>query len=456
MERFEVGVTVRKGSAGRAVLLHPRMLERLGATERRPWTLRFGTRRVAGSLKGEPGLAEDQVLVPAPMAEALGLPPHTRLTIWQEARTTLACGPLLGYVTSRAALRALRSGDGDPLFARLAAAAHEAGSVLIVFSPNDIRWERAAVRAEQIEAPAGGPVRREGGFFPLPRVILYPTAVADGPTPRQLAAQARSLDCTVLSHRKIRKLETYQLLQRVPELRSYLPYTDRLTPESLARAMRRYADLYLKPDDLSKGRGVHRLTRLRSGGWLLSHRGTEGNVERVLADVAAVRSAIVPLLRNRSVYLIQEGLPLATYLGNRFDMRALVQRNGAGRWTVSGVAARIAPVGSAITSPRSGGLVASPEQVLRHVFADRGRAVLAAVQDAALAVARAIDAGLGPVYELGIDLGVLQDGTVRLIEVNGMPLKVSLRRLGDPFADQRMDRCPVHYAAWLDLGGNRR
>ena len=72
-----------------------------------------------------------------------------------------------------------------------------------------------------------------------------------------------------------------------------------------------------------------------------------------------------------------------------------------------------------------------------------------------LAVAGAIDAALGPVYELGIDLGVLQDGTVRLIEVNGMPLKVSLQRLGDPWSEQRIWRVPVHYAAWLDIGGNR-
>lgn len=97
-----------------------------------------------------------------------------------------------------------------------------------------------------------------------------------------------------------------------------------------------------------------------------------------------------------------------------------------------------------------------PELVLQHVFGSRGRSVLADVKEATRAIARAMDAALGPLYELGIDLAVLDDGSVRLIEVNGMPLKVSLHRLDDPFANERIDRYPVHYAAWLEIRGTGR
>lgn len=455
MERFEVDVIIREGEPGNAVKVAPALLERLGAQEHRPLSLRFGTRRVEGRLEGEPGLPPGQVLVPAPIAERLGLPGATRMSIWREGGAALAFGPLIGYVTSRAVLQDLRAGEAVPPYIHMGVAAREAGGVLILFSPSDIRWEQGRVRGERIEVAAGATARVASGWFPLPRVILYPQALEVGPTPRQLAARVRSLGAVVLSHRKIRKLETYAVLRRVPELRRYLPRTARLTRETLARALRRSDDLYLKPDDLSRGRGVHRLRR-RAGGWRLTYRRPAGNVNRFLPDLAAVHQAVAPLLRARSVYLIQEGLPLATFLGNRFDMRALVQKDGQGRWVVSGVVARIAPEGSAITSPRSGGLVALPEQVLRHAFGERGSAVLTEVKEAALAIARAIDAALGPRYELGIDLGVLQDGTVRLIEVNGMPLKVSLHRLGDPFAEERINRYPVHYAAWLDIGGIRR
>ena len=42
------------------------------------------------------------------------------------------------------------------------------------------------------------------------------------------------------------------------------------------------------------------------------------------------------------------------------------------------------------------------------------------------------------------------------IEVNGRPLMVSLQRLRDPLAAERINRYPVHYAAWLETGGDRR
>ena len=455
MERFEVRVTVREHPAERVVMLSPLLAERLGLPQQRPCPVRFGTRRVPGRLQGEPGLPDDQVALSASLAEALGVPAGTPLTVWREGTTTLACGPLIAYVTSRSVLRALRSGADDPAIAQMATAAREAGAVLLLADPRDILWDRSVVRAERVEVPASGAPCLASGIYPLPRVILYPTAVGTGPRPQELAPRARALGCTLLSHRKIRKLETYHVLQEVPAVRPLLAYTERLTSDSLARAMRRFDDLYLKPDDLSRGRGVHRLTRRRAGGWLLTHRDAQGNVERLLPDAGAVRAAVRPLLRGPRVYLLQEGLPLATFLGNRFDLRVLVQKNGMGRWTVSGMVARIAPLGSAITSPRSGGQVALPQQVLQHAFGERATAVLDSVAEATLAIARAIDAALGPVYELGIDLGVLQDGTVRLIEVNGMPLKVSLQRLGDPSAEQRIDRFPVHYAAWLDIGGSR-
>ena len=446
MERFEVDVLVQEDEPGNVVKLAPALLERLGARERGPVSLSFGTRRVEGQLEGRPGLAPGQVLVPDHLAERLHRPGAVRLGVWREGRAALAFGPLIGYAAPRAILRGLLAGEDEYALIRMAAAAREAGGVLILFSPSDIRWEQARVRGKRVEAAEGGALRVAGGWFPLPRVLLYPQVRR---APRQLVARLRALGTVVLSHRKIRKLETFAVLRRVPEVRRYLPLTARLTPGNLARVLHRSHDLYLKPDNLSRGRGVHRLTRAPGGGWRLTYRRPARNVSRYLPDVEAGRRALAGLLRARSVYLVQEGLALATYLGNRFDMRALVQKDGEGRWVVSGLVARIAPVGSAITSPRSGGLVALPEQVLRYAFGGRGSHVLQEVKEAALAVTRGIEAALGPRYELGIDLGVLRDGTVQLIEVNGMPLKVSLHRLNDPFAMERIDRYPVHYAARL-------
>lgn len=456
MERFAVDMIIPAEDSGDGARLPALLLDRLRLPADKAVALRCGMQRIRTRLRVDRRLPPDKVRIPASLAGRLGLRGGVRMGIWSEGGATLAFGPLIGCMVSRQMLRDMEAGDAVTDFLHMASAAREIGGLLIFFHSGDIHWEQAEVRGRWINPRRGRFSRLEAGRFPLPRVILYPSGLGSGPDPHRLETRARTAGCTILAHRHIRKLEAFDILRRVPAVRRYLPYTAPLTPATLRRAMEAYDDLYLKPDDLSRGRGVHRLTRQGARGWLLTHRGTTGNVDRTLPDPGAVREAVAPLLRARSPYLIQEGLPLATFLGNRFDVRVLVQKNGRGRWTVSGIAARLAPIGSAITSPRSGGLVAPPQQVLGYSFPGRADAVVREVRQAALSIAEAIDAALGPRYELGIDLGVLRDGSVRLIEVNGRPLTVSLQRLRDPFAAERIGRYPVHYAAWLDAGGDRR
>lgn len=151
-------------------------------------------------------------------------------------------------------------------------------------------------------------------------------------------------------------------------------------------------------------------------------------------------------------YVLQEGLGLALYYGNPYDFRALVQKGASGRWQVAGLVARIAPEGGVITSPRSGGLVASPDRVLAHSFGPPGgRKVLGDLAETCIRIAQRLEDVYGRCVELGLDMGVTRDGRVKLIEANGRPLKVSLSRLRDAGVDAAIFRYPVHYAAALDM-----
>lgn len=366
----------------------------------------------------------------------------------------VALGPLVGLLISRAKLAAVLAGLVDTVYCRYAAYAREAGAILCFFTVDGLDPAGASVRGYQLHPGAGGAWDWVETDFPLPRVVYDRCFGKEG---RAEAARLRELAPTlgmaVVNHMvKITKLQAFTVLTKYSELARHLPFTAPLTPETLAGALEAHDDLYLKPDALYKGMGVYRLTR-QAGDWLLGSRADGGTEHRLLPDREALMKTLGTLLAPGTNYLIQEGLPLATYLGNRFDFRSLVQKDGLGDWTVTGIVARIAPDGSPITSPRSGGCTAPAARVLQHAFPDRWKAVLTDLERVSVDLARRVDRQLGPCAELGLDLGVVADGTVRLVEVNGKPLKVSLQRLNDPLVTERIYRYPIHFACYLDISG---
>lgn len=126
--------------------------------------------------------------------------------------------------------------------------------------------------------------------------------------------------------------------------------------------------------------------------------------------------------------------PSATYLGSPFGVHSLIQRDASGSWAVTALAARM------------GQQAAPADRVLRHAFPDRWETVLADLERFSLQQA------VGSCVELGLELGVKPDGTVKLLEVNPRPLRLNLDRLRDPLVSERIYRWPVHAAASLELG----
>lgn len=225
-----------------------------------------------------------------------------------------------------------------------------------------------------------------------------------------------------------------------------------LTLDTFRACAEAFPALYLKPDDLQKGQGVFRVRR-QDTAWVLEQSGKDGHQEWTCHSA----EELLALLPQENPYLVQEAIDLATYLGNIYDFRALVQKDVEGTWQVTGVVARVAPEDGVITSPRSGGLISPPLPVLTHSFGeDAAKEILANLYAVSLRLAAAMEEGFGPCLELGLDLGVTKDGRVRLIEVNGRPLKVSLIRLNDPEINARIHRYPIYRLAALDMVGLRR
>lgn len=290
-------------------------------------------------------------------------------------------------------------------------------------------------------APSRNPI-------PLPRVVLSRVSSDEGAGGGSFLSRAPAWGCTVLRLGPIGHLEGLRIVAAHRDLAPLIPWTCPLNGNTLADALSRFSEIVIQPDLPSQGAGLYRLRRHRRG-WLLASLPPGRGQQRLLPSRAAVHAALGQLLPAGRPYVVQEAAALASFLGHPFDLLALVQKDGHGRWEASALAARILST-EPETGPTPYGWTASAEVALRHAFPERWKDLWERACRIAAAAARAVDRTRGPLFELGVRMAVSPDGSVHLLQVEGEPQAEHLSLLHDPYAARRVYGCPIACAAALD------
>lgn len=200
--------------------------------------------------------------------------------------------------------------------------------------------------------------------------------------------------------------------------------------------------VYIKPVSLYKGQGVMRVNR-KDGKFIIEFRGEEANESKVCRDLSSLLRELDQILLPNYEYVLQETIQLAQFLGNNFDVRVMLQKKDALTWEISALNARIAPIGSVITSPRSGGEVFRLRDALALYFPFREKEIIQKIKFLAVNIGYVMEDKYGYLGELGIDLGIDVNGKVWVIEVNGRPLKVSFNLMRDKTISKVIHKNPV-------------
>ncbi|WCN39317.1 YheC/YheD family protein [Aneurinibacillus uraniidurans] len=210
-------------------------------------------------------------------------------------------------------------------------------------------------------------------------------------------------------------------------LRPHLAYTVRGTVENLQMMMKKYRQLFIKPNSGSIGFGIMRLARQKDG-WRLSYAVYE-NKKRIWRNLD-FKGQIPALLRTKlrsGKYHIQQQLPLATYKGRPFDLRVSVQKDATGHWQVTGMVGKAAPQGRFLSNVGQGGRVYPLSVLLTdHPKLER-KAVEKAVEMFALRVVYKLERSIEGLADVGLDIGLTEGGTPLFIECNGRDQRYSFR-----------------------------
>ncbi|ASA20291.1 YheC/YheD family protein [Paenibacillus donghaensis] len=416
-----------------AVMLGDRSMKRLKIPAHGTLQLAFGSFRQEVTVVPVP--KSDSLRVSEGLARRIGW--NHRLTLgvsYSSGSRTLRLGPLIGVLVSRA-----RPDNPDRLFGPITLFCRELtnvcqaqGAYVYFFTPEALETHSSSIK---------GWVYDEGWkkqSLPVADVInnrVTSRKVENKPSVQHFLADVKSRYGTHFFNEKfLDKTEVFEALRQDPTLQRYLPESHLLNGYAVMKRMcGQYASVFLKPVRGSLGKGILRISKEEGGGYRLLSTTPLGTRKQIYPTLTKLFQSIAPKMKTTR-YQIQQGLPLME-LGRRpVDFRALVQKNGTGKWGVTSIVARTAGGNHFVSNLAKGGTLSTVREAVSKSSLPAGvkESVQLQLPRAALAIARGVETFIPAHFgELGIDLALDQTGRIWLLEVNSKPSKNDNTPLND-------------------------
>ena len=353
---------------------------------------------------------------------------RTRIN-WKMVNNSLRLGPLIGILTV---------GDGPAFlgnrenFKDISQSGTKWGALVYVFTPQGINWEKKKVRGYLYNAQQN---LWQEVILPFPHVVYnrIPTRKAEQrPEVRKTLAQIKEMpNVTLFNSCFFDKQELFSMLEDSSTVKEFMPDTKKLDTLPRFRSFcSEHRFVYLKPVRGKAGEGIMRI-EYKNDAWRLQRLKEQKAVTRRFANLDQVWKHVKGHTRQQK-YIMQQGIKRARYRGKPFDVRVLVQKNGDGEWSVTGVGIRRAGSQSITTHVPRGGSIHSLSSVLHAVFKSDPENMESMIHQTALKIAEVLNVKIENLAEMSMDLGLTDEGKLWFFEANAKPEKFdepSIRRL---------------------------
>lgn len=324
------------------------------------------------------------------------------------------------------------------------------GLDVFVFTPMDVYDDKKRIYSLQYDPKTKRWSRKWRSF---PHLIFDRCRIQKSKRFEQLVKfRSRYANLTFLNRPLRDKLTIYTLLSGKPHFKPHLPETTTFQNMSdVYKMMQSHPSVYIKPMQGTGGRGILRVDRVSPDTYLLQ--GRKLNREIIPAQKVQKEKLGSYLMRWKASkrYLVQQGIEIKLPNGRVHDYRMLVQKNGSGRWEVTGCVGRVGPPRS-VTSNLHGGGHAIPMTTLLQQYPhseEKLAEIRRTAENLSLDIATTLEANYGALCELALDLAIDPSGDVYVLEVNPKPAREVFIQSGDSEAYLTAIVRPLEYALWM-------
>ena len=135
--------------------------------------------------------------------------------------------------------------------------------------------------------------------------------------------------------------------------------------------------------------------------------------------------------------------------GASFDTRVSVQKNGSGEWQVSGIVGKIAKKGSFLTNLAQGGTCYPLKELLKDLPHLDNQPVHKEIEQFAIKAVQQLESEIPNLADLGLDIGITNEGIPMFIECNGRDLRFTFRNAMMLEEWKTTHATPIRYANYL-------
>lgn len=348
--------------------------------------------------------------------------------------------PVIGILTWREGKKFLE----PQYFRQLIQAGNELGATVFLFSPPDVDKGERKVRGY---IPFQGAWQER--WFPLPDVVIDRFRYTPKPAFREYVQFRKQSSLLFANNRLANKWRVHQVLWKVETMRKWLPETYSYQSGILQELLARHKTIFLKPSNGTGGRGILRIKKTASGYELLGRTKARSKIQLQVTNSAALMKHVKSWAKHE-LFVVQQGLALDLIPGRSIDIRLMIQKNGEGQWSVTGMGVRVGGIKSATSNLHGGGKAVLASEFLTPRFGEgQTNEIIRECHDLAHQTAQTLENHFGRLLELGLDIGIDVDGRVWLIEVNPKPGREIFRQMGQKTRYAQAIKRPIEYAIYL-------
>jgi len=213
-----------------------------------------------------------------------------------------------------------------------------------------------------------------------------------------------------------------------PELRSYIPATERFDRSTVQRMLDRYGMIYAKPVNGTFGSGVIRIERDLSDS--LPYRFQSGETRRDF-EASTICSASFSYDEKKKPIWPNKASSCSN-TGKKIRLAHHGSEKPARKWEATGMIGRVAHPRKIVTNYHAGGTpLPVPKLLSGYLSGDRLRAYERRLRKLGVSVAEALEKKYPGLKEIGIDVAVDQAMKPWILEVNTLPDPFLFRKLPD-------------------------